>query len=73
MPKRAPAARPHRTNHSGQSVVEFAIMLPVVMLLLIAIADFGRPPVVGMVEPTVELERVLAELQSPLPASPTRS
>jgi len=42
MPKRAPAARPHRSGRSGQSVVEFAIMLPVVMLLLIAIADFGR-------------------------------
>jgi Flp pilus assembly protein TadG len=39
---RAPAAPRHRSAHAGQSVVEFAIMLPVVMLLLIAIADFGR-------------------------------
>ncbi len=42
MPTRALATRPHPSDHSGQSVVEFAIMLPLVMLLLIAIADFGR-------------------------------
>lgn len=33
---------PSRGTQSGQSVVEFAIVLPVLMLLLIAIADFGR-------------------------------
>ncbi|MCW2779959.1 MAG: transcriptional activator domain [Marmoricola sp.] len=32
------------------------------------LADFGRPPVVGLVEPTRELERVLANLQAPQPA-----
>jgi Flp pilus assembly protein TadG len=31
-----------RTRHSGQSVVEFALVVPVILLLVIAIADFGR-------------------------------
>ena len=34
-----------------------------------ALADFGRPPVVGMVEPARELERVLADLHA-LDAAP---
>jgi len=33
------------------------------------LADFGRPPVVGMVEPARELDRVLADLQTLEPAS----
>jgi Tetratricopeptide repeat len=36
------------------------------------LADLGRPPVAGLVEPARELERVLAELES-LPAMPART
>lgn len=38
--KRANDVSPRRDH--GQSVVEFAVILPVVLLLLVAIADFGR-------------------------------
>ncbi len=31
-----------RLRHAGQSVVEFAIVVPVLLLLVVAIADFGR-------------------------------
>jgi Flp pilus assembly protein TadG len=31
-----------RRRRSGQSIVEFALVVPVMMLLLVAIADFGR-------------------------------
>jgi DNA-binding SARP family transcriptional activator/tetratricopeptide (TPR) repeat protein len=41
--------------------------------LAAAIADFGRPPVVGMVEPARELDRVLADLRRAAPVSPSRS
>ena len=39
-----PSAARTRPRHSasGQSVVEFAIVVPVIMLLLVGIADFGR-------------------------------
>ena len=33
------------------------------------LADFGRPPVVGLIEPVRELDRVLAALQAPEPAA----
>lgn len=41
-PDRIATPRRRRKRDSGQSVVEFAIVVPVVMLLLIGIADFGR-------------------------------
>jgi Flp pilus assembly protein TadG len=34
--------RSPRRSHAGQSVVEFALVAPVILLLLVAIADFGR-------------------------------
>lgn len=37
---RAAARPPH--HESGQSVVEFAVIVPVLLLLVVAIADFGR-------------------------------
>lgn len=33
---------PRRDRRSGQSVTEFAIIVPVMMLILLGIADFGR-------------------------------
>ena len=36
------AAFAHRRFGSGQSIVEFAVMLPLLLLLAIAVADFGR-------------------------------
>jgi len=40
---RGSARRPlQRRRHSGQSVVEFALVVPVLLLILLAIADFGR-------------------------------
>src|SRR5689334_12700166 len=37
-------SRPHRPRHGavGQSVVEFAIVAPVMILMVVAIADLGR-------------------------------
>jgi TadE-like protein len=37
----APTTRPRR-RQSGQSVVEFALVVPVLLLIVIAVADFGR-------------------------------
>jgi hypothetical protein len=37
-----PANPPPRRRELGQSVVEFAVILPVILLLLLAIADLGR-------------------------------
>jgi TadE-like protein len=37
----APTIRPRR-RQSGQSVVEFALVVPVLLLIVIAVADFGR-------------------------------
>lgn len=34
--------RPARQHESGQSVVEFALIFPIILLLLVSIADFGR-------------------------------
>ena len=31
----------HKTNESGQSLVEFALVLPVLALLILGIVDFG--------------------------------
>ena len=43
LPPVSPVNRPLRRNgQSGQSVVEFAVIVPVLLLLLLAIADFGR-------------------------------
>ena len=35
-------SRPARRNQRGQGVTEFALVLPILLLLVIAIADFGR-------------------------------
>jgi len=37
----APTSSPHR-RQSGQSVVEFALVIPVLLLIVVAVADFGR-------------------------------
>ncbi|HET8787105.1 MAG TPA: TadE/TadG family type IV pilus assembly protein, partial [Candidatus Limnocylindrales bacterium] len=37
----APTIRPRR-RQAGQSVVEFALVVPVLLLIVIAVADFGR-------------------------------
>lgn len=34
--------RPHRFSRHGQSVVEFAIVLPLVLLIVLSAVDFGR-------------------------------
>ena len=41
-PGRTPIPIPRRRPSAGQSVAEFAIILPVILLLLIGIADLGR-------------------------------
>jgi hypothetical protein len=33
---------PRRARHAGQSVVEFALVVPILLLVVVAIADFGR-------------------------------
>jgi hypothetical protein len=39
---RTPPRQARRKRQAGQSVTEFAIVVPVLLLLLIAISDFGR-------------------------------
>src|SRR5438552_5860329 len=36
------ASAPHRRSRCGQSIVEFALVFPVLLLLVAAIADLGR-------------------------------
>jgi hypothetical protein len=33
---------PHIRNETGQTVVEFAVILPLVVMVILALADFGR-------------------------------
>lgn len=42
FPGRPASLHPTRRPSSGQSVVEFAVVLPIVLLLVVAIADLGR-------------------------------
>lgn len=39
---RRPAGRPFRARHRGQALVEFALILPVMLFLLVVAIDFGR-------------------------------
>jgi hypothetical protein len=39
---RTPPRRAHRDRQAGQSITEFALIVPVLLVLLIAISDFGR-------------------------------
>ena len=41
-PRRTVSRPASRHRQSGQSVVEFALIVPVLLLILLAIADFGR-------------------------------
>ena len=42
-PFRDPTSPPRpRGRHAGQSVVEFALVVPVLLLMLVAVGDFGR-------------------------------
>jgi hypothetical protein len=42
LPRQASPRPLNRRNQSGQSVVEFALVVPVLLLILLAVADFGR-------------------------------
>ena len=42
LPSSQPLLPPPRARQAGQSVVEFTIIVPLFLLLLLAIADFGR-------------------------------
>ena len=39
---RPPAGRPLRARHRGQALVEFALVLPIMLFLLVIAIDFGR-------------------------------
>ena len=41
-PDVAASRPPSRIHHNGQSVVEFALVVPILLLMVIAIADLGR-------------------------------
>src|SRR5467141_383328 len=41
-PRRTVSRPASRHRQSGQSVVEFALIVPVLLLILLAVADFGR-------------------------------
>jgi hypothetical protein len=70
----SPRRRPRRLSLRGQSLVEFALVLPLLLILLLGIADFGRVFTAG-----ISLEAAarnaaevgaLERLRNPPPADP---
>ena len=47
--QRSSSRLPARTGHRGQSIVEFALVFPILFLLLVAIVDFTRVFAAGIV------------------------